>query len=185
MKISERKARMPWPLPSETPEETRAEFERQKKEAAAKRGITIRSQASKVSLGGFVDDDGGGFHDGVGFGDGMEELEYGYRGDDEESGDEEYDSIENMRLYQLEERVKSSARIEQFNEIARKFRAATKRTYKDKLMRFKGNWKEFFDCVTGDLAWSLSVAPPSGVQPCDCKNSKKLPAVSWSGTSFL
>jgi hypothetical protein len=188
VKISERKARTPFPPPFETPEEVRAEFEKKKKEAAAKKGITIRSQAPEVSLGGFVDDDGGGFgDDGGGYGDGMsmDEIEYGYGGDDEESGDEEYDSIENMRLDRLEERVKSSSRMERFNEIARQFAAARKRTYKDKLMRFKGNWKEFVDCVTGDLAWSLSVAPPSGVQPCDCKKSITLPAVSWSGTTFL
>lgn len=186
VKISEKKARTPFPLPLQTPEEVRAEFERQKKEEAAKKGITIRSRAPEVSLGGFVDDDGDGYgEDGGGYGDGMsmEEIEYGYSGDDEESGDEEYDSIENMRLDRLEERVKSSSRMERFNEIARQF--ARKRTYKDKLMRFKGNWKEFFDCVTGDLAWSLSVTPPSGVQPCDCKKPLKLPAVSWTGTSFL
>jgi hypothetical protein len=160
VKISEQKARTPFPLPSETPEEVCAEFERQKKEEAAKKGITIRSQAPEVSHGGFVDNDEfGGYEDGMS----MEEIKYGYSGDDEESGDEEYDSIENMQLDLLEERVKSSLRIERFNEYARQFGSVRKRTYKDKLMRFKGNWKEFIDCVTGDLAWSLSVIPSTGV----------------------
>jgi hypothetical protein len=180
-KLSERKARTPFPPPPLSPEEVLEEFKKKKQEQAAKKGITVRSRAPEPSFA-----DCYGFEEASGFGDSMsmEEIEYGYNGDEEESDDEENESFENMRLDRLEDRVNGCSRTELFNQYSRQFVAGKKQSYKAKLKRFKGNWKEFIDCVTGDLAWS-SVAPPTGVQPCDCKELIQLPAVSWSGTSLL
>jgi hypothetical protein len=197
-KISERKAKAPLPLLQVSRQEVEEQFERMKEEQKTKRGTTVQSRAYGPTYEGcFGFENDGGFGDGNdgGFGDDMSmgDIECRYAGDSEENGseesdneDEEDESFETMRLAQLElERAKSYAAMERFNEYARQFRPVRRRPYPHKLKRFKKHWKEFINCVTGDLAW-IPIAPPTGVQPCDCtKSIDKLPAVTWSGTSFL
>ena len=182
VKLSERRARTPFPKPELSHEEVLQEFKRQKQAKAENDGIIVRIPAPESSYedcGGFGDDDG--FEDSMP----MEEIEYGYCGDNEESDDEEDESFENMRLDLVEERVNGFRKTNLFNRYAREFVGIRKkRSYKDNLKRYKGNWKEFIDCVAGDLAWS-PFEPSNPVQPCDCKESILLPAVSWSGTSLL
>jgi len=169
-KISERKAREPAPKPFRAGDEIeKAYLEMLEKQSVdiAKGGATFQQNIYDPSY-----DDCGGFGDG-GFGDDTAmDLDDGYFGDND-GGDyeEEEESLESMSLYQVQENYKPVLKKEVFSRFEKK------RSYKEKLKRYKENWTEFIDCVAGDLAWC-----PAGAQPCDCEDSVLLPALSWTGT---
>lgn len=164
-KISERKAREPGPKPFRTADEIKnAYLEMLEKESAdiAKNGAAFQQNIYDPSH-----EDCGGFGD-----DTAMDLDDGYSADNDGGDDEEEEeSLETMPLYQVQENFKPVLKKDVFSRFAKK------RSYKEKLKRYKQNWTEFTDCVTGDMAWY-----PAGAQPCDCEDSVLLPALSWTGT---
>jgi hypothetical protein len=100
------------------------------------------------------------------------DMDDGYSGDND-GVDEEEELLENTPLYQVEDHFKPVFKKGVFRRFAKK------RTYAEAKKQRKRNWKEFIDCVAGDLAWCPLSA---GIQPCDCEESILLPALSWNGT---
>ena len=176
-KISERKAREPLPKPFRTPEQIEKEFDEmivKRQSDTTKGGATAQKNTHDPLYEDCFGD--GGFGDGGFGGDMGMDLDDGYSGDNDGGDDEEEEeeeSLENMPLYEVEEHFKPVFKKGVFRRFAKK------RTYAEAKRQRKRNWTEFIDCVAGDLAWCPLGA---GVQPCDCKESILLPALSWNGT---
>src|SRR5271154_3168291 len=171
-KISERKARTRPEAPWRTIEDIKKDFQDSLKNQpadVAKDGTRFQQclhNPSQEDCGAFFGD--GGFNGDGGFGDAMDLENEGWLDDEEES-------LEGMPFEKLCAKVKYHFKMDPFEKT---------RPYAGKLSAFKENWNEFIDCVTGEMAWS-PLQPPAGVRPCDCNESKKMPAVSWDGTSLL
>ena len=173
-KISARQAAIPLPKPKGKAADIMAAYrkmmEEEKRREMAQNGVH----------------DGPSYDNCGGVGNGDEaDIDDGYSGDHElldneedDNEEEEEDSFENMQPDGIEERVKAALGRQVFNQGYFKNR----RSYAYNAKRYKANWRNFIECVTGELAW-LSLSNPTSI--CGCKASVTLPAVSLTGTALL
>ena len=108
----------------------------------------------------------------------MMDADDGYRGDDEHGNDDGEDSFENMPVDGIAAHVNTALGRQVLN---RRGYFQPKRTYAQNVKRYKANWRDFIECVTGEMAWR-SLEPSTPV--CTCENMLLLPAVSLTGTNF-
>jgi len=170
-KVSEKRARAEPEKPALTPIELLARF----KEEMADRNAELAGGGTTVQpTGGHSHSYDGDYSE---FGDvgPMEDIESGYSADIDEE-----DSFDNMPIQKIRELVKEA--LQMHVDGARKS-TGTKRSYSQNMRRYKENWKEFVDCVTGELAWTSF--GPSINSVCDCRRTETLPAISLSGTNLI
>jgi hypothetical protein len=173
-KISARHAAIPLPKPTRSAAELMVAFQKhmQEKKLEDMQPDMNHGQPSYNDCGGVGNDT-------------MSiDVDDGYSGDqemvsNEEEDEEEEESFDNMRPEGIEKSVNAAMGRQVFNH-PRFFKA--RRSYAYNAKRYKANWRDFVECVTGDLAWrSLG----NSISVCDCEESAMFPAVSLTGTSSM